>query len=413
VSFFRRVLRSLTGGLLAPPPWLIQLFGGTSTEAQENVSATTAPQVGAVYACVSLIADTIASIPFNVYRITDQGNELNRTHPVDKLISRKPSRNYLSKDFKRAVVSTMLLHGNAYILPMRTGTQLTSLELLDSTAVNVQYSNGIVMYKIHLADGQSIYLDPDQIIHLKAFTIDGFNGLSIINYAKEVIGTSMSATKQIGRIHAKGGIPKGILEMQNIPADPEKLTAAGELFSKQVAAGSTPVLPAGSQYKPIVMSSRDAQTIESMKWTVEEICRFFRVPPHKVGYLEHGMYNNSIEVQNHQFIADCIRPLVELIEEQLTEKLINNNAFTIEGNLNMLQRGDISTQVQRDVSYYNIGVLSRNEIRRSQGLSPIPGGDEYMQPMHMSNQNNINNGKENRNPEEEERSNNQRLPAQA
>jgi phage portal protein BeeE len=93
-------------------------------------------------------------------------------------------------------------------------------------------------------------------------------------------------------------------------------------------------------------------------------------------------YANSIEAQNAQFVSDCIRPLIEVIEMEFTNKLLSGNrVFQLD--LKALMRGDITTEVQRNVSYWNIGVMSANEIRRIEGLAPIEGGDVYNKPMHM------------------------------
>ena len=108
------------------------------------------------------------------------------------------------------------------------------------------------------------------------------------------------------------------------------------------------------------------------------------------------LYNNSIEAQNHQFVMDCIRPLVEMIEEEFENKLLNNNSFCVEMDIASLMRGDIATQVQKDVSYWNIGAINVNEIRANMGLPPIDGGNEYFSPMHMSAKGDINNGEINK-----------------
>jgi phage portal protein BeeE len=109
--------------------------------------------------------------------------------------------------------------------------------------------------------------------------------------------------------------------------------------------------------------------------------------------MEGAGYANSIEAQNAQFISDCIRPLVEVIEMEFTNKLLNGNRrFQLD--MKSLMRGDIATEVQRNVSYWNIGAMSANEIRRTEGLPPIPGGDEYNKPMHMAS-NDQNNGEGN------------------
>jgi phage portal protein BeeE len=112
--------------------------------------------------------------------------------------------------------------------------------------------------------------------------------------------------------------------------------------------------------------------------------------------MEGAGYANSIEAQNAQFVSDCIRPLVEVMEMEFTNKLLaGNRKFQID--IKALMRGDIQTEVARNVSYWNIGVMSANEIRQTEGLAPIEGGDTYNKPMHMGD-NSQNNGEGNTDP---------------
>lgn len=375
---------------------MFQLFGGSTSLSGENVSPDKAPQVAAVYACISLIADTVASLPFNVYAKTEQGLELKESHPLNRLLSRRPNAKYNSYDFRRSIITNMLLHGNAYILPIRNGNALSELEIVPHDNVVLEHRNGKLTYTIYLYGNRSIELNPDQIIHLKAFTIDGYNGLSPITYARETIGSALSANRHLAQYYGKGTVPPGLLQLQGTVRDPERLKQIGQQFDGAVKNGRTPVLPEGAEYKGITMTLRDSQFIETQKWSAEEVCRVFRVPPHKIGLMEHGMYNNSIEAQNHQFVTDCIRPLIEMLEEEFENKLLNNPAYCVEIDMTQLMRGDIATQVSRHVSYWNIGAMNVNEIRKENGLAPIPDGEEYFKPMHMSVNGDIQNGEINK-----------------
>jgi HK97 family phage portal protein len=241
-------------------------------------------------------------------------------------------------------------------------------------------------------------LQPSQIIHLKAWTIDGINGLSPIIYAKETIGTAMAANKHLGGFYGNGAMPKGILQLDGSIRDVDRLRELGNQFDRRYSganSGKTAVLTAGAEYKPVSISMQEAQYIESMRFSVEEICRIFKVPPHKVGHLQGSSFNSSIEAQNAQFVSDCIRPLCEAIEMEFTNKLVTGN-LEFELDLKSLMRGDMLAQVQRNVSYWNIGAISANEIRKSEGLPPIEDGDEYNKPLHMSPTNDVQNGTINR-----------------
>ena len=389
-NLFQRVVRSISG-VQSPRPWLINLLGGTATSAGETVSNINAPKVATVYACVSLVSDTIASLPFRLHRETDEGYIL-QPGPIDDMVRKQPNSYYNSYDFRKAMMTNLLLRGNAYILPMRNGASLAGMELIDNDYVTIDTTSGDLIYQIRLNTGVNMRLLPEQIIHLKLWTIDGINGVSPIAYAKETIGTSMAATKHLGSFYGRGATPKGILQIQGTIRDADRVRQIGQQFDERYAganAGGTAILTEGAEYKPVALSNRESQFLETLKFGVEEICRLYKVPPHKIGHMEGAGYSNSIEAQNAQFVTDCIRPMVELIEMEFTNKLLSGSRkFNLD--MRALMRGDIMTQVQRNVSYWNIGVLSANDIRKDEGLDPImdPEADKYNKPMHMDTQQN-------------------------
>ena len=396
-NLFQRVVRSISG-VTSPQPWLINLLGGTATSAGENVSNINAPRVTTIYACVSLISDTIASLPFRLYRETDDGLLL-QPGPIDDMVRKQPNSYYNSYDFRKAMMTNLLLRGNAYILPMRNGASLSGMELIDNDYVTIDTTSGDLIYQIRLNTGVNMRLLPEQIIHLKLWTVDGINGVSPIAYAKETIGTSMAATKHLGSFYGRGATPKGILQIQGTIRDADRVRQIGQQFDARYAgdnAGGTAILTEGAEYKPIALSNRESQFLETLKFGVEELCRLYKVPPHKIGHMDGAGYSNSIEAQNAQFVTDCIRPMVEMIEMEFTNKLLSGSRkFNLD--LRALMRGDIMTQVQRNVSYWNIGVMSANDIRKDEGMDPIldPEASKYNKPMHMdTQQNDINNGKQ-------------------
>ena len=385
------------GGIINPTPLMYALWGGQSTSAGESVNSSNAPTVAAVYSCISLIADTIASLPFHLYN-ESEGGKIRVKNQMDYLVSRKPSDSYNSFDFRRAIINQLLLRGNAYILPIKSRGQISALQLIDTDYVTLDTTSGVLRYRVSAPNGVQLDLLPAQIIHLKAFTMDGVNGLSPILYAKETIGTAMAATKHIGGFYGNGAMPKGILQLQGSIRDADRVREIGKQFDSRYSgsnSGRTAVLTEGAEYKPVAMSMQEAEFIATMRFSVEEICRLFHVPPHKIGHLDGGSYGNSIEAQNAQFVSDCIRPLAESMEMEFTNKLLTGG-FEFEMDLKGLMRGDIQAQVQRNVSYWNIGVISANEIRNQEGMPPIEGGDEYNKPAHMSLIGDINNGTTNR-----------------
>ena len=397
-SIFSNFIKRSSSGALNPSNWLLNTYGGTQTRAGERVNGTTALQSSTVFACVSLISETLATLPWNVKK---EYEVLEHT-AIQRIISKRPNVTMQAIDFRRAIINSFLLYGNGYALPVRRGNQLSSLEFIESDSVSInKLPNGEIRYTVAQEGLPNLTLRPEQIIHIKAFTLDGYTGVSPIDYAKETIGTDLAATNHLANYYGSGATPKGYIKLLGTIRDPERLKSIGSDFDQNYGSqnsGKTAVLPEGGEYVPVSSSMRDAQFIDSQKWTTEEICRIFKVPPHKVGRIEGISQNMSIESQNANFVSDCIRPWAELLEMEFTDKLIGSKDQFIEIDFKKLLRGDTNTQVTKDVSYWNIGVLNKNEIRESMGMPPVEGGDEYHEPLNMSNQNDINNGKQEENP---------------
>lgn len=128
------------------------------------------------------------------------------------------------------MLTQLLLRGNAYILPMRNGVNLSGMELIDTDLVTIDTTSGELIYQVHLTNGVNLRLEPSQIIHLKAWTLDGINGVSPITYAKETVGTNMAATKHLGSFYGRGATPKGILQIQGTIRDADRVRQIGQQF---------------------------------------------------------------------------------------------------------------------------------------------------------------------------------------
>ncbi len=156
MAWYDRIKRSVSG-VISPKPWLINLFGGNATLAGENVSSTNAPKVSALYACGNLIGNTIASLPWQLFRETEQGL-LFQPGLINDLVSKRPNEAYNSYDFRKAMLTQLLLRGNAYVLPVRSGNNLAGLELIDTELVTVDTTSGELIYQLHLRNGINLRL---------------------------------------------------------------------------------------------------------------------------------------------------------------------------------------------------------------------------------------------------------------
>jgi HK97 family phage portal protein len=364
---------------------------GVSSGANVPVNPDSALGVTAVYACQMLIADTLAGVSWRIQEVERDGTVKDQPlNPINQLLNGKTDSSRWGFDWRHALILQLLRSGNAYAVRKRQGGVTTAFELTSYDQVSL-YLNELDQLEYYETRSQKI--DPADMLHIKLYAVMGLVGLSPIEAAETQIGTSLKAGQTLSSFYGNGGMPKGFISIKSGLRDKDRITAIGDNFDNAYSgsgAGKTAVLTEGAEYKNIQISTREGQFLESIGWSIEEIARIYRVPPHKIGHLEHGVYNNSIEAGNHQFITDCIRPLAEAIEWQFKKFLPRNYRLYID--LDDLMRGDIETQVNRDVSLWNIGALSVNEIRRTRGLLPVPDGDTYNQPLHMAEAQNIENG---------------------
>lgn len=374
---------------LTPEIW--QEWGGVRTKANVVVNSTTALTHAAVYACVRILSDSIASLPLEVYRQLPNGNsELAPEHPVHRLVNTAPSRLYSSFQFRSTAQAHIGLTGNAYARIMRDGwARPTELRLLQPNEVQPYIHDNELFYKV---EGEKKVLTSDEVIHVANLSTDGIIGKSPITLARETIGMGLAATQYGGAIFGNGTHLAGVLE------HPQKLTKEQlenlrgtwrGLYSGAANAGSVPILENGMTYKPISLTPNDSRFIESQKLTIADISRIFRVPLHMIGELDRATFSN-IEQQSIEFVQHTLRPLAKAWEQELNRKLFRpseQGQYFVRFNLNALLRGDMKARGEFYRALFNVRALSPNEIRQLEGLnaSDAPGMDDYYIQINMSN----------------------------
>ena len=400
------LLSNLFGSLRSPSQYMYRLFGNWSTASKKSVTPNTSLEVSAVYACVDLISATIASLPFEIYKKTNTGREKIDTTRLAYLLSKRPNNVNTSYQFRYTVVANMLLTGNAYIEIIRDKNGIESFRLLPPGTVEVftDQTLTVVKYMVTNYDSRNTVKEllPDRVIHIKCFTLDGIVGVSPITYARETIGNALSAKENQGLFYANGAMPKGILSIEGTIKDPAKIKALSDQWTAGISGdnqGKTPVLSKGAEFKPVSLSQKDAQYIEDMQFTVEEIARFFRLSPQKIGYQQSGSYSGSLEQLNIAFATDCITPIVTAMEQEFDSKIFSVYTTFTELDIKGLIRGDIQSRTMYYNTMRNIGVMNANEIRYSEGLPPREDGkgDEYFEPANMVPDKDVENGKINKN----------------
>lgn len=367
------------------------LFGSTysfffgSTTSGKTVNERSAMQTTAVYACVRILAETIASLPLHLYRYTDNGKEKAVENSLYYKLHDEPNSEMTSFVFRETLMSHLLLWGNAYAQIIRDGkgNVLSLYPLLPDRMSVDRASNGELFYEYRKETG-SVILRHKEVLHIPGLGFDGLVGYSPIAMAKNAIGMALATEEYGAKFFANGANPGGVLEHPGVLKDPAKIRESwNAVYQGSGNAHRVAVLEEGMKFQSIGIPPEQAQFLETRKFQTEEICRIFRVPPHLVANLDKATFSN-IEHQSISFIDNTIVPWVTRIEQSMKKSLLSETdkkEYFIKFNLNGRLRGDAGSRAQ----FYQImrqnGVMSANDIRELEEMNLIPeiqGGDKYL-----------------------------------
>jgi HK97 family phage portal protein len=355
---------------------------------QVLVTPDSALTFSAVYSAVRVIAETIAQLPLNYFIKTNKGREINNESPLQFLVHNEPNGVQTKYVFFDTLISTLLLYGNCYAYIQRNGEQLPeALILIHPDDLNLKIKNGRVTYETR--NGEK-YADSN-ILHITDMTLDGFTGQSRISAAADNIALGIAAQTYGKNFFESGGKISGILKHPG-QLGPDAMQSLSQQWSRTYHSGAygsfkTAVLEEGMDYKPIQLRPDEAQFLATRKFSILEISRIFRVPPHLLGDLERATFSN-IEQQGIEFVTYCIQPLLTKIEQELNKKLIPEAAKRVsyfEHNTTALLRADSKSRSEYYAKLFSVGAISPNEIRRKENMNDIKNGEAYYVPMNMLN----------------------------
>jgi len=390
--------RSRNGGdpknykLTAPSIWLF----GKSTSGK-NVNEKTAMTLAAVYACVRVISESMASLPLNLFKYNGEGgSDKDREHPLYHVLHDEPNPEMTSFTFRETLITHQLLWGNAYAQVIRNmrGQVIGLYPLMpDQMTVNRDDKTNVIYYdykvskanaSLNLQAGETVRLEAEDVLHVPGLGFDGLIGYSPIAMMRNSIGEGLAVEEYGAKFYENGATPTGVLEHPGILKDPEKLRQSWQkAYGGSGNAGKTAILEEGLTYKTIGISPKDAEMIEARKFNVEEIARIFRIPPHMIGDLEHATFSN-IEHQSLEFVKYTLNPWMARWEQSMDRRLLTDaekKDHYIQFNPEGLLRGDLQSRNQAYAVARQNGWMSANDIRRKEGMDLIPsdfGGDRYL-----------------------------------
>lgn len=351
-----------------------------------RVNEKTAMQMTAVYSCVRVLAETLASLPIHVYEVTDNKREKAVKHPLYKILHDEPNPEMTSFVFRETLMSHLLLWGNAYAQIIRNGRgEVLGLYPLMPDKMSVDRDdNGRIFYEYKSnGSGGSVKLHESDVLHIPGLGFDGLVGYSPIGMAKNAIGMAIATEEYGAKFFSNGATPSGILEHPGTVKNPD---AMRESWSKGFSgnnAHKVAILEEGMKYTPISISPNEAQFLETRKFQINEIARIFRVPPHMVGDLEKSSFSN-IEQQSLEFVKYTLDPWVTRWEQAIARRLFNDkekDKYYVKFNVDGLLRGDYQSRMNGYAIARQNGWMSANDIRMLENLDLIEkeeGGDLYL-----------------------------------
>jgi HK97 family phage portal protein len=344
-----------------------------------TVTPATAEGISAVYACVSAVSETIASLPLSVYRRTDTGREKAPDHPLYRVLHDQPNERQTALEFREMMTAHMLLRGNAYARIVRGyDGQVRQLLPIHPDRVRVlDLENGRIGYEVSSENGTE-RLTMDEVFHLRHRSDDGVVGVSPLHRARQVLELAAAEADHGLETFSNGSKLLGVLKAPGRlnPTQRQAIAAAWQAYK----AGGTPVLDEGLDYSPVSMTLEDAEWIAARQFSVEECCRLFRVPPTIVGDLRHGNYSNTSELFR-QFITLSLRRHLLAWEQAISRQLLTEagrRTYFAEHGVEGLLRGDSTTRAAFYQSAISNGWMTIDEVR---DLENLPKLERKFQPM--------------------------------
>jgi HK97 family phage portal protein len=386
-SRVRAAISPQNSSLASPEQWLIDAFlGGLTAKSGVHVTELTALGVPTVYSCVSVISDTLATLPVSLYRRSPSGTkERLSDHPASRLLNGRPNPEMTSLDLIGSIAWQLTLRQKAFAYVNRDGgARPAELWPIEPRRVDWQRDgNGALEY----------YLDEERVkaadlLHFKGVTMNGLNTVDPLQTGRDSIGLAIALGdnasmffkngSKLGNVYSAEGSMNDE-QVKRLKAQLKERRAKGQDFSDLFLEEGMKLIETRAQ-------NRDAQFLESRKYQDERIAAIYKVPPHKVGILDRST-NNNIEHQGIEFVQDTILPWARRIETTFNLFLLSDEEraqglyfeFLLEG----LLRGDLQTRYEAYAKGRQWGWLSANDIRKRENMDPIIGGDEYLTPLNM------------------------------
>jgi len=387
----------LVSDLGNPAAWMVNTFGGGRILSGENVTAETAMELPAFYAALRNVSEDIAKLPVNIFRVVAGGKRIDNNHALFDLLNNQANPYVSSMNFYQTLIHWALNWGTGYAEIVRNGLgQPVEMWPIHPSRVTPFFKeDGTLHYRITTQitiQGQkfrAVDLSAENVYSLPGLGGDGIVGYSVFKLLAQSIGIGLATQNCRASYYGNGTNLSGVIEHpQKLSKEAsarlrhswDKIHTGGAENKNKVA-----LLEEGSKFNPTSSNAAEAQLIEASKFTVIEVARIVRIPPHKLQSTEKMTLNN-LESQTREYIDDTLMPWVIRIKNETQRKLIKTPTHFARHQTGLLTLGDIKTTAGVIKTYRNSGIMSMNEGRDIIDLNPIPEpwADEYHMQMNIT-----------------------------
>ena len=349
-------------------------------EAASTVTFDTAMQLSSVWACVKLLAETVASLPLNVYKKTETGREIDEEHPLYAIFTGRANRYQTKIEFFETVLLNLVVSGNAYCMITRSGNRITSLLPMMSSQVEVMLlDDGAIVYN-YQHDGGLTVLSSQNVWHLKLMG-NGTVGMSPLAYQRNSVGIAQAAESAVTKIYRNGAKPSGVLTIDRVLTPTQRDQVRASFANLTVSTDDRlMVLEGGMKFDGISLSPQDIELLASRKFQISEICRWYGVPSVMINDNNGATtWGSGIEQIMAGFYKLTLRPLLEKIEASIMVNLMTGperSRMQVEFDFDALLRADAKSRFDAYRIGITAGVMTPNEARKLEHLPEMEGGDK-------------------------------------
>ncbi len=355
-----------------------------TSDSGEVISDATVLGLSAVWACTNLIAGSIGSLPMMTYRATSEGRRAERSHPLFRLLHDSPNYDQTALDFWEFIAASLELWGNGYAAVERddAGKLLALVPIRPDLVTVSRLKSGELEYRWS-EDGRYHRRLDTGVLHIRGFGGNALGGMSPLHFGRQGFGLARAIDRAAASTFRNGLRPSGTLTFKEWLSPEKREIAEKKLAEKFVGAqnaGRPMILEGDTKWEQLTINPEDAQMLESRRFSVEEICRFFGVPPHMVGHTEKSTsWGSGLEQQTLAFQKFTLRRRLKRIEQAVNKQLLTPaeraRGLYVEFNIEGLLRGDSASRSAFYQSGLTNGWLTINEVRKLENMSPVEGGD--------------------------------------